>query len=145
MFKKRPLLKLVAAAWTIALFLPAYIAVNPQEATEGGNSLGVAAFLLGLFGTFYKPFPFVTAWLANVFMLLTILRLAKGDYAKAKVFSIVAVLLSLTALLIKSVPKDENFNANAVTIGPAVYIWIASAVILCVSVFVYARRPAVSK
>lgn len=76
-------------------------------------------------------------WSANILMFVTVERLLRGDFLKAKLLSVSAAFLSFVALTIKELPRGESGDVYGVTIGSAVYVWIASAVVLSLSIFIY--------
>lgn len=107
--------------WIIAATLPAYIV-----GTESYN--GMTCFIMGLmiFPVLYNPFILV-AWSGNALAAVSLVLLSRKKYIKGVKFAIAAVLTSLFALSITTLPTDENSGISTpATFGPGLDLWLAS-------------------
>ncbi len=117
---------LSVVVWIVAALLPAYISPR-ADPTPDVTYFGFACFLWGPFALFSLYF---IPWLGNIFGIVALSNLSRGEYQKALRNSCTAVALSCTALFITRLPSDENGGTDAVTLGPGVFIWIISLLVI---------------
>lgn len=75
------------------------------------------------------------------FGIVALSNLSRGEYQKALRNSCTAVALSCTALFITRLPSDENGGTDAVTLGPGVFIWIISLLVIVGGALLVKRNP----
>lgn len=134
-------LKLLACflgAYALACLLPALHLASGSLPPERWSGLRLAAMgwmglLIGLFG-----------WLANVLLLPALALALARKWIAASLFAGFAFLVSLDALRLagRTIPADEGgvgtYTVRA--LGPAVWVWMASLLILVVGPLVLRAR-----
>lgn len=89
---------------------------------DSGFTVGLACLLFGM------SYP---AWYANLFLFLAGASLRQKQFWGAVGCAIVATGLSLSALLIQEVPKNEaGMLAPVIGYGAGFYLWVACGVVL---------------
>ena len=97
-----------------------------------------SSFLVGLacllFGMSYP------AWYANLFLFLAGVSLSQKQFWGAAGCAMVATVLSLTALLIHEVPKNEaGMLAPVIGYGAGFYLWVMCGLVLLVAGLICSR------
>ena len=117
----------------ISLATPAYH--SDIGYAEGGDYYGWAALLLGPIGLFAEHF----SWLANPLLWFSWMNFHRKFFGSAFVASILAILMTLTFLVNKTIPVGSSGNFKyQVLIG--YFLWVGSVVLAALAAGISWRR-----
>ena len=131
---------LIPALWIIALFLPAYIFPPSLYDSKQATYFGYYCLLLGWAGS---GLAFV-AWISNLPWLISYILFASKKPVRMKsiIFAGIAFILSLSALTITELIRDEAGHIRQVQVSIGTYIWILSMLALLIGNAVLYKRKA---
>jgi len=127
--------------YIVACCTYAYKGLEPDTGYYGilCLSFGWLSFLSG-----FAPF---VSWLANFpyFVNLFLVLFGKKPWMRlvSSMLSVVSLFLSFGAFGVSELLKDEAGNKEAVTFGPALYLWILSFVIMIAAAVLSAEKKEV--
>jgi hypothetical protein len=107
------------ACFLVSLFVPAVVGVG----ISGWS--GAGTLLFGWMGILCGG---QCAWFANPAGLTAVILLKARKLMAARVFSVIAVLLSVQAIFLREMPGGPTMLPTLITLGPAVYLWWLSLV-----------------
>ena len=116
-----------------------------DTAAEGG----LYGFMCLLFGwlSFTSGFAAFVAWLANFpyFINVVLVLIGKKPWMRlaTTMLSIVSLFLSFGAFGVSQVMKDEGGNVQTVSLGPGLFVWMVSFIIMIAAAILPAEKKPV--
>ncbi len=110
--------------------------VGADGVSQSGGMLGITCLAFGWL-SFTTGFTAFVAWLANFpyFINVVIVLISKKMSLRivSVLLAVISLFLSFGAFGVSQIMKDEAGNMETVTLGPGLFVWVISFVIMIVA------------
>ena len=116
-----------------------------DKAADGGM-LGIMCLILGAL-SFTSSFAAFVGWMANFPYFINVVMVLTSKRTSLRVVSsmlaVITLFLSFGAFAVTELMKDEGGTMQAVSLGPGIFVWMVSFIIMIVAAVLPAQKKQV--
>ena len=141
-----PAIKKILVIVSFLFYVVACCITAYKDPVADGGILGITCLGFGWL-SFTSGFAAFVAWLANFpyFINLVIVLVSKKMSLRivSVLLAVISLFLSFGAFGVSEIMKDEGGNMQTVSLGPGLYVWVISFVIMIVAAVLPAEKKLV--